>query len=240
MKIHSLLTVFVVALCALTAARSFPAGERKDATNGADAGQVAAPIPAVASDLAVYFRDTRDLHAAFTQTVYSHRGEETSSGEVWLARPGKFYWDYRRPDRQKIISDGKAVYHYDLDLEQISVRSREELVGAVAVQVLSGEIAIDEAFVIGETSRDKIPGVLQGYGENGRIYRLTPKNEREGYDAVWVVIEKGNLGAIMVDGGSGQQTVIVFNDLQRNAGIPAARFVFTPPQGVDVVGDAGP
>ncbi len=240
MKIQLLFAVFALALCELGLAWSFPHSEWKDATNGGDAGQVAAPIPAAASNLTVYFRDTRDLHAAFTQKVYSHRGEETSSGEVWLTRPGKFYWDYRRPDHQKIISDGKAVYHYDLDLEQISVRPREELVGAVAIQVLSGEIALDEAFLIREQAFDKTPEVLRGYGENGRIYRLTPKNEREGYDAVWVVIEKGNLGAMMVDGGRGQQTVIVFNDLQRNAGIPAARFVFTPPQGVDVVGDAGP
>ena len=83
--------------------------------------------------LDTFMKGTKDLQASFTQTVYNKRGEETSKGQMWVAKPGKFYWDYQSPNPQKIISNGKKVYHYDIDLEQISIRGRDELVGAAAV-----------------------------------------------------------------------------------------------------------
>lgn len=227
--------IAALTLCTSSQAEK-PAHDRRHALESA----LAVPTAAVATNaLSAYFRITEDFHAGFTQTLYSHRGEEQSSGEVWLARPGKFYWDYRRPDRQQIIGDGRTVYHYDLDLEQISVYRRDELVGDVAIQVLSGQRALNDAFTVTEPPRSTIPQMLQNYGEDGRIYRLTPKNTQDSYDAVWIVIRTGTLGAIMIDGGGDQKTVIVFHNPERNIGIPASRFAFTPPPGVDVVGNPG-
>ena len=235
MKRHFWIVAAAFALCGSGRTEVSAHAVRQDPASARDVPAATA----AAGALAAYFRTTEDLHAAFTQTVYAHRGEEKSSGEVWLARPGKFYWDYRRPDRQKIISDGKTVYHYDLDLEQISVRARDELVGDVAIQVLSGELSLDRAFTVSERPLAKSPTMLQPYGKDGRIYHLTPKNTQEGYDAIWITMQKGNLSAIMMDGGRGQQTMIVFRNLRRNTGIPASRFRFTPPPGVDVVGSPG-
>lgn len=183
-----------------------------------------------------YLLDTRDLQGSFTQTVYGGRGEQKTTGQMWIAKPGKFYWDYQTPSQQIIVSDGKKVIHYDVDLEQIAVRSRDELVGDVAMELLNGNPNLGDKFNISTIVRNKAPARLQGAVQSGgTVYQLRPKKAQNEYDTVWVVVNGETLGAVMVDGGS-TQTLIRFEGLKRNAGVPDSRFKFTPPPGVDVIG----
>ena len=205
------------------------------ATTAPEPQQPAAPAANDANALESFMRGTKDLQASFTQTVYNKRGQETSSGQMWVAKPGKFYWDYQRPNPQKIISNGKKVYHYDIDLEQISVRSRSELVGDVAVELLNGDDNISRNFQTNRTVKNLVPARLQKDAANGVAYRLKPKKHQEEYDSLWIVLDGNTISAVMIDGGS-SQTVITFSNMKRNAGIPAKQFEFTPPPGVDIVG----
>lgn len=206
------------------------------ATAAASASQAPEKAPANdANALDAFMRGTKDLQAGFTQSVYSKRGTESSQGQMWVAKPGKFYWDYQNPHPQKIISNGKKVYHYDIELEQISIRNRNELVGDVAVELLNGDDNISRNFQINRTVQNLVPPRLQKYAANGVAYRLKPKKKQEEYDALWVVLEGNAISAVMIDGGS-NQTVLAFHNMQRNVGIPAKQFEFTPPPGVDVVG----
>ena len=200
-----------------------------------EAPKTAAPAAPEGNALDAFMRGTKDLQASFTQTVYNKRGQETSSGQMWVAKPGKFYWDYQRPNPQKIISNGKKVYHYDIDLEQISVRDRSELVGDVAVELLNGDDNISRNFQTNRTVKNLVPARLQKYAANGVAYRLKPKKHQEEYDSLWIVLDGNTISAVMIDGGS-SQTVLTFSNMKRNAGIPAKQFEFTPPPGVDIVG----
>ena len=195
----------------------------------------AAPAASEGNALDAFMRGTKDLQANFTQTIYSKRGTEASEGKMWVAKPGKFYWDYQRPNPQKIISNGKKVYHYDIDLEQISVRSRSELVGDVAVELLNGDDNVSRNYKVERTVKNLAPSRLQKYIGSGVSYRLKPKTHQEEYDALWVVLDGNAITAVMIDGG-GTQTILTFSDMKRNTGIPAKQFEFTPPPGVDIVG----
>lgn len=187
--------------------------------------------------LSQYLLDTRDLQGAFTQTVYGGRGEQKTTGQMWMKKPGKFYWDYQTPSQQIIVSDGSKVIHYDVDLEQIAVRSRDELVGDVAMELLNGNPNLGDKFTVSTIVRNKAPARLQGLVQGGgTVYQLRPKKSQNEYDSVWVVINGETLAAVMVDGGSAQ-TLIRFDSLKRNAGVPDSRFQFTPPPGVDVIGE---
>ena len=219
------------------ATRTAPAAAATTAPATAPEPQQTAPPPATtdANALESFMRGTKDLQASFTQTVYNKRGQETSSGQMWVAKPGKFYWDYQRPNPQKIISNGKKVYHYDIDLEQISVRDRSELVGDVAVELLNGDDNISRNFQTNRTVKNLVPARLQKYAANGVAYRLKPKKHQEEYDSLWIVLDGNTISAVMIDGGS-SQTVLTFSNMKRNAGIPAKQFEFTPPPGVDIVG----
>ena len=214
-----------------------PAAEKKPAETAAKLTDkpAAATNTGSGNALDAFMKGTKDLQASFTQTVYSKRGEETSKGQMWVAKPGKFYWDYQSPNPQKIISNGKKVYHYDIDLEQISIRGRDELVGDVAVELLNGEDNISRNYNIDRVVKNLTPPRLQKWVGNGVTYRLKPKTRQEEYDALWVILDGNSISAVMIDGGS-SQTILNFTNMKRNVGIPASQFEFTPPKGVDIVG----
>lgn len=72
------------------------------------------------------FTDTlTSFSAGFTQTVYDADSNplQSSAGQVLLKRPGRFVWNYKSPSPQKIIADGKSVWLYDMELEQVTVSS---------------------------------------------------------------------------------------------------------------------
>lgn len=187
--------------------------------------------------LDTYLRDTKDLQGEFVQIVLNKQGQERSSGQVWISKPGKFYWDYQEPDKQKIISDGKKVWQYDIDLEQISVRNTNDLVGDIAMRILTGKENLEKQFVVTTVAKENIPMTMTDVAKNGTVFLLLPKQKQDGYDSVYVIMENDTLKALVVDGGRGQQTFIGFLRLKRNIGIPTSKFDFTPPKGIDVVGD---
>ena len=60
-----------------------------------------------------YFNTLGDLKGRFIQHA---DGKRSMRGKFMMKRPGKFRFDYNRPSRQVIISDGKFLAIQDLDL----------------------------------------------------------------------------------------------------------------------------
>ncbi|MBW8810131.1 MAG: outer-membrane lipoprotein carrier protein LolA, partial [Lysobacter sp.] len=58
------------------------------------------------------------------QQVFDTNGKlkESSSGQVALSAPRLFRWEYTKPYPQLIVADGKKVWVYEPDLQQVSVR----------------------------------------------------------------------------------------------------------------------
>ena len=63
-----------------------------------------------------YFNNLSDLKGLFIQYA---KGKRAMRGKFFMQRPGKFRFDYNRPSRQVIISDGRyvAIQDYDLNNE---------------------------------------------------------------------------------------------------------------------------
>jgi outer membrane lipoprotein-sorting protein len=60
-----------------------------------------------------YFNNLGDLKGAFIQTTADSKAMK---GKFMVKRPGRFRFDYARPSRQIIISDGEYLAIQDLDL----------------------------------------------------------------------------------------------------------------------------
>lgn len=60
-----------------------------------------------------YFADLKDLKGVFVQTGSD---KKRMRGNFFVKRPGRFRFDYARPSRQIIISDGNYLAIQDLDL----------------------------------------------------------------------------------------------------------------------------
>lgn len=174
-----------------------------------------------------FFADVRSYSAGFEQTVVDEDGAATqqSSGRMWLQRPGKFRWDYATPYEQHIVSDGNKVWIYDVELEQVTVRTLSGALGEVPALLLAGKGGLEESFAVAE----------RGTKEGLEWVQLTPKNKESGFDSISLGFSKGRLAAMEMVDGFGQTTRITLREPRENPIIDAAKFTFKPPAGVDVV-----
>ena len=86
------------------------------------------PIASFAADsiarVDAYLATLSTLTADFVQVVQDKQGQvtERAAGTLSISRPNRFRWDYQQPYVQTIVADGKKLWLYDPDLEQVTVR----------------------------------------------------------------------------------------------------------------------
>lgn len=165
--------------------------------------------------------------ADFTQTVTSPDGarKKVSSGRFEFARPDRFSFVYQKPFEQRIVADGRKVWLYDVDLQQVTVRAMAQALGATPAALLAG------------TGLE-------------RDFELSPQPSRDGLDWVQAVPRKkdgasvaslrvgflgANLAALEITDLFGQQSALRFSALATNLKLAEDNFKFSPPLGVDVI-----
>jgi outer membrane lipoprotein-sorting protein len=67
----------------------------------------------VVNKISGYFAGINTLQGSFLQTGSDNR---RMKGKFYLSRPGRFRFDYARPSRQIVVSDGRSLAVQDLDL----------------------------------------------------------------------------------------------------------------------------
>ena len=190
----------------------------------------AAPA-ATPSPVQRYFQNLQSLRADFIQRVFDERGRvmQTSSGRMLMRKPGKFRWDYQTPAEQVIVADGERLWAYDVDLAQVTVRKLDQALSSTPLALLSGAAPIEETFTVG--------GVRRQDGLDW--YELTPKQPQPEFRLLRVAFKGNLLVSLELEDSFGQRTRLDFQKLERNPVLDPALLKFTPPPGVDVVGDAG-
>jgi len=169
--------------------------------------------------------------AQFKQTVVDVRGQvlEQAQGFFILERPGKFRWDYKLPYPQHIVADGQRIWFYDVDLEQVTVKSQLDALADTPATLLSGETLPEDKYLLTDIpSQDGLSWV-----------ELTPKDVDSNFQTITLAFDKQGLNQMIMKDSFEQQTRLVFSQTSENTELPANAFVFTPPTGVDVVGDTG-
>ena len=76
------------------------------------------------SELLKLLNNIKFIHADFTQTMINKSGDvlQEQSGVIQLKKPNLLSWQVSKPDHLLIIIDGKNIWNYDIDLEQITVK----------------------------------------------------------------------------------------------------------------------
>src|SRR5262249_1725907 len=95
-----------------------------------------------------FARTTQSARASFEQKVVDRSGKpvQSSSGSFVFLRPGRFRWIYSKPIDQLIVGDGKQVWIYDRDLNQVTVRKISKALGSTPAALLAGSSDIEAAF----------------------------------------------------------------------------------------------
>lgn len=189
---------------------------------------VPAPARAGGQDqLRAFLGDTRSARGEFTQKVLRPDGSvaESSSGDFAFSRPGRFRWDVRRPFEQLLVADGKRLYFYDKDLNQVTVRRLADSLASTPAAILFGDGDLERNFALRELSpRDGLEWV-----------EALPRDKEAGFERIALGFREGLPATMEVGDAFGRTTVFEFRAIARNAAVPADLFRFVPPKGVDVV-----
>jgi outer membrane lipoprotein carrier protein len=182
-----------------------------------------------------FFKQVRSMRADFTQSVISEskRAVEKSEGVLQMQRPGKFNWKYQTPYEQQIIADGKQLWIYDVEMEQVIVKKLDLALGDTPAVLLSGDADITDRFEVKE-----ITEAMQG--ESSLFWlQLMPRQQEAGFEKLLLAFSGDNLQIMELKDAFGQITRLTFSHLERNPVIDPSVFTFEPPPGVDVINEAG-
>lgn len=175
-----------------------------------------------------FLENTRQARGSFVQSVAGKSGRrpQQSAGLFAFARPGKFRWSYEKPYQQLLVSDGQKLWSYDPDLKQVTVSKLGKALGASPAALLAGD-ALEDNFVLADG------GAAEGY----EFVEATPKVGDSSFQRVRIGFRDKLPRVMEVHDNFGQTTTLLFDRFEANASLPADSFRFTPPKGVDVVGE---
>jgi outer membrane lipoprotein carrier protein len=181
------------------------------------------------SSLRDFFNNTSTMRAQFSQVVNDNKGRKVQEvdGTMQLQRPNKFRWDYKKPYEQQIVSDGKQVFLFDTELQQVTIRELSKTLGSSPAAMLAGGEAVEKSFTLKNATR-----------KDGLIWVLAiPKDKESGFERVLLGFKADKLRKMELYDSFNHITHITFNEVERNPVLVDSTFLFTPPKGVDVVGE---
>jgi outer membrane lipoprotein carrier protein len=202
-----------------------------------------APEESTHTVLDTWMSGLTSLRVQFTQTVKDEKGAQTeqSSGQLLVLRPGRFRWDSQDgpPDAaassaatpsadsgQLLVADGRNVWFYDRDLQQVQVKPVDAALSATPIMLLSGGAEVRNSFDVSAA------GVKEGLS----WVRVKPHGAEADFRQAVLGFADGELRQMILEDKLGRTATLVFTHSHRNAPVTAAEVSFTPPKGVDVIG----
>ena len=175
-----------------------------------------------------FLTDVTTMQGRFEQSLIDADGTvvEVTSGTLEIERPVRFRWSYSEPYEQWLIADGLNVWSYDLDLQQVTVKPQRDALANTPALLLGGAKDALAQFNFGGTTVDEVTTWV----------RLEPKDKNSGFKRIELGFIDGKLMRMMFFDNLQQTTLIALHDVTINEPIDAARFEFSAPDGVDVVG----
>ncbi len=169
------------------------------------------------------------LTAHFQQRVLTSEGriEDQSEGRVWLSQPHFIRWEYGGDFPELVVADGSHIYIYDEVLEQVTVKPQTDFATDSPLSLLTDIGRLDEQFEVRES------GNFDGLD----LLELRSRSAESEFDRVLLGLQGNELRMMAMEDAFGLRTEIHFDELERNQDLDAELFRFTPPPGVDVIGD---
>lgn len=166
------------------------------------------------------------LQARFEQTVESPDRVEPlrSRGSFYLRRPNQFRWDYSEPERQEIVADGRQIWFYDPELEQVSVQFQHKALRGTPAQLLASGDPVENSFRVQDG----------GLKQELAWVELTPLDSDSQFERIRLGFRDDRLQRMEMRDKFGQVTRFRFSDIRENPEFKSTFFRFEPPEDVDL------
>ncbi|MDZ4814097.1 MAG: outer membrane lipoprotein carrier protein LolA [Pseudomonadota bacterium] len=181
------------------------------------------------SRLEAFSKGLNELTGSFQQRTVAPDGavQEDSSGILALRAPRQFRWEYVEPYPQLIVADGDNVWIYDEDLEQVTVRNQSQEEAQSPLTILIDLSQLDRDFKV-----KSLPA------SGGLLWlELQSLAKEPAFKTVRIGLGAKSPEQMVLIDLIDNRTEWRFADWKRDPKLDDAKFRFTPPAGVDVVGE---
>jgi outer membrane lipoprotein carrier protein len=175
--------------------------------------------------------DSPDFSAYFIQesTLKAMDISDVASGSIFVKRPGMMRWEYDKPDRQTIVTDGKKLWVYKPDDNQVMIGKAPSFFGdGKGAGFLSDMKLIREKFKV-FFEKEK--------SDHNYVIKLIPKEQTVGIAKIYLAISKitFKIKKIITQNEYDDETTIELINSKFNLNLDKALFRFIVPEGTDVI-----
>ena len=149
-------------------------------------------------------------------------------GKLTFKRPGKMLWRYEEPKGQFVLADGKNLYFYQPEQNQV--------IKSPLKNAFRSDIPLSFLLGIGNLKRD-FNATLKGTEANHHVLLLEPRGESGGVSEVLVGVSRSTSDILWasVRDAVNNVTTIRFSGMRKGVGVQESLFHFQVPDGADVV-----
>lgn len=173
---------------------------------------------------------TADFVADFRQETEVKNLNRTlkASGKLSFKRPGKMLWLYEEPKGQFVLADGKHLYFYQPDQNQV--------IKSPLKNAFRGDIPLSFLLGLGNLKKD-FTATLKASDDNQHVLRLEPKGEAGGYGEILVAVNKttSDILWVSVRDAVNNLTTLRFANMRKGVGLKDSLFEVQIPKGADIV-----
>jgi outer membrane lipoprotein carrier protein len=173
---------------------------------------------------------TADFTADFRQEneVKTLNRTLKASGKVSFKRPGKMLWRYDEPKGQFVLADGKHLYFYQPEQNQV--------IKSPLKNAFRGDIPLSFLLGLGNLKKE-FSAALKSTEENSYVLRLEPKGEAGGFSEILLAVSKSSSDILWVSirDAAANLTTIRFSGMRKGVGLNDSLFQVQIPSGADVV-----
>jgi len=167
------------------------------------------------------------LSAEFTQQIKDLDNNEYKrlTGNLSLMKPNFLRWNVVSPMQQLVVSDGKLVWLYDPDLEQVVIQSFSDDFMANPISILLGNI-------------DQLNNDFNVIRSDDNSFSLSPKQKNSLFLSIHLRFTDSVLSHIDYQDNFGQSAQLFLTQVKLNPPFAKTAFVFDIPQDVDIINHA--
>ena len=178
----------------------------------------------VAENLDGLLNHIKTFSANFTQRLIDDNDEllQTTVGTVKIEKPDRFRWDISKPSKQVILSDGKYLWIYNVNLEQVTKDNLHKAIKGTPAELISGSVKyLYDNFTVKKESES--------------VYILTAKDKESIYQQLHLIFQNKNLTSMVLKDSLGQTIRLTFSNITLNQSLPASIFKMRYPKDSDLI-----
>jgi len=175
------------------------------------------------ANLTKLLENLKTFQANFDQVIQDKRGTamQESTGKMALQRPGRFRWETLTPNQQLIVADGKTIWVYDKDLQEVTKKKQTENAASPGLLLSASVDNLAKHYDV------------SSLGKND--FKLAPFKHDLFKSVELQFDDHGTLTQMIMHDNIGQTTQIQFNHVSTNQSLSSSLFTFRPPKNIDVI-----